>query len=26
GADMEPGWRFCVNCGQEATDTGSAPA
>ncbi|HEX9167118.1 MAG TPA: zinc ribbon domain-containing protein [Gemmatimonadales bacterium] len=26
GADMEPGWRFCVNCGQEATDTGSSPA
>jgi predicted RNA-binding Zn-ribbon protein involved in translation (DUF1610 family) len=26
GADMEPGWRFCVNCGHEATDTGPAPA
>ena len=26
GADMEPGWRFCVNCGHEATDTGSIPA
>jgi predicted RNA-binding Zn-ribbon protein involved in translation (DUF1610 family) len=25
GADMEPGWRFCVNCGHEATDAG-APA
>jgi predicted RNA-binding Zn-ribbon protein involved in translation (DUF1610 family) len=22
GADMEPGWRFCVNCGHEATDAG----
>lgn len=20
GADMEPGWRFCVNCGQESSD------
>lgn len=26
GADMEPGWRFCVNCGHEATDTGTSPA
>lgn len=23
GADMEPGWRFCVACGQEATETSS---
>jgi len=21
GADMEPGWRFCVSCGQETTET-----
>lgn len=21
GADMEPGWRFCVNCGQESSDS-----
>lgn len=20
GSDMEPGWRFCVNCGQEVSD------
>lgn len=26
GADMEPGWRFCVNCGQETTDAGAASA
>lgn len=26
GADMEPSWRFCVNCGHEATDAGSVPA
>jgi predicted RNA-binding Zn-ribbon protein involved in translation (DUF1610 family) len=26
GADMEPGWRFCVNCGHEATDAGTAQA
>jgi len=21
GADLEPGWRFCISCGQEVTDT-----
>lgn len=21
GADMEPGWRFCVNCGQESSES-----
>lgn len=26
GADLEPGWRFCVNCGQEVAETGAAPA
>ncbi len=26
GADLEPGWRFCVNCGQEVAETGTAPA
>jgi hypothetical protein len=26
GADMEPGWRFCVNCGQETTDTAATPS
>jgi len=24
GADMEPGWRFCVSCGQEVSDTTAA--
>lgn len=24
GADMEPGWRFCVNCGNEAGDAAAA--
>lgn len=28
GADMEPGWRFCINCGQESSETAApgAPA
>jgi rubrerythrin len=26
GADMEPGWRFCVNCGHEATEAGPSAA
>lgn len=26
GADLEPGWRFCVNCGSEASETGGVPA
>lgn len=26
GADLEPGWRFCVNCGQEVAEAGTAPA
>lgn len=24
GADLEPGWRFCVNCGGEVTDSSVA--
>jgi hypothetical protein len=26
GADLEPGWRFCVNCGSEASETGGVPS
>jgi predicted RNA-binding Zn-ribbon protein involved in translation (DUF1610 family) len=25
GADLEPGWRFCINCGQEVFEAGAAP-
>jgi Double zinc ribbon len=25
GADLEPGWRFCTNCGQEVSEAGAAP-
>lgn len=25
GADLEPGWRFCVNCGQDASEAGTPP-
>ena len=26
GADLEPGWRFCINCGQDVAETGTTPA
>ncbi len=26
GADLEPGWRFCINCGQEVSEAGATPA
>lgn len=26
GADLEPGWRFCSNCGQEVSEAGAAQA
>jgi len=26
GADLDPGWRFCANCGQETSESGTAPA
>jgi hypothetical protein len=26
GADLEPGWRFCVNCGQDVAEAGTPPA
>jgi predicted amidophosphoribosyltransferase len=26
GADLEPGWRFCTNCGQEVSEAGASPA
>jgi predicted RNA-binding Zn-ribbon protein involved in translation (DUF1610 family) len=26
GADLEPGWRFCINCGHEVTEAGTPPA
>jgi hypothetical protein len=25
GADLEPGWRFCTNCGQEVSEAGASP-
>lgn len=25
GADLEPGWRFCVNCGQDVAEAGVQP-
>lgn len=26
GADLDPGWRYCANCGQEVSEAGTAPA
>lgn len=26
GADLDPGWRYCANCGQEVSEAGAAPA
>jgi len=26
GADLEPGWRFCINCGQEVSEAGAPQA
>lgn len=26
GADLEPGWRFCSNCGQEVSEAGASPS
>lgn len=26
GADLEPGWRFCSNCGHEASEAGATPS
>jgi hypothetical protein len=26
GADLDPGWRFCANCGTEVSEAGAAPA
>jgi len=25
GADLDPGWRYCANCGQEVSEAGAAP-
>ena len=25
GADLDPGWRFCANCGTEVSEAGAAP-
>jgi len=26
GADLDPGWRYCANCGSEVSEAGAAPA
>lgn len=26
GADLDPGWRFCANCGHDVSEAGTAPA
>ena len=26
GADLDPGWRYCANCGHESSEAGTAPA
>ena len=26
GADLDPGWRYCANCGSEVSEAGTAPA
>lgn len=26
GADLDPGWRFCANCGYDVSEAGTAPA
>ena len=26
GADLDPGWRYCANCGAEVSEAGAAPA
>ena len=26
GADLDPGWRFCANCGHDVSEAGTAPS